>query len=155
MAGFDDILNELVNTGQLPDDAAQKLRDASPLRKDLETTKSELAAAQERTRTLEQRLSADVFSKVGITLNPSLLRTPDDLDVTDVDAVRKWAVEKQLIEDTPATPPAEMEQHQRVAAAAVDAPLEPGQADLLAQLDPRKMSEDDFWAQAAAMGRTT
>lgn len=158
MSGFDEILAELEQEEALPPDKLERLRaaaDASPLRKERKEAVERARELEETNRVLTQRVAKDVFSQAGLKLDPSLLRTPDDLDVTDTDAVKKWALEQKLIEPEPPTDQAGIDAQARIAAAGVEGAAQPGQDDILAQLDPRAMTEDQFWDKAKALGRTT
>lgn len=125
----------------------EKSFEASGLRQDLKDTRDKYAAAMADNRTLRTGLLNGEFTKLGISIKPAALNIPDDLDASDPDKVSTWATEMGLYSPPPTTDPALRAAHDRISAASTD-----GNSNVIptvADLDPSKLTEDEFYAQAA------
>lgn len=113
---FSDVLDELRATGADPDilDRLERTVEAAPLRQQITSLKEQLGQAETERSTLRGQVSQQVFKDVGITMNPDLLKTPDDLDVTNPDAVRAWAIDQKLIEPKPNVSAEELAGHDAI-----------------------------------------
>lgn len=147
---FKQLFEEARANGVDPDwvDRFETSFEASGLRKDLNTTKEENRALRETAKSLRTGLLKDRFTKFGITVSPDILNIPEDLNPTDEDTVKDWAVNMGLLANTPSTPEPERATHDKIAAAS----NEGGQPSIsLADLDPTKLSEDEFYEKALAI----
>lgn len=120
---FDVLVDELADAG-LDESYIDRLKkwSGSPLRKERNEALQKVTALEERLAKAEAKTLESTFSNLGITVKPSALRLPDDLDVLDEDKVREWAVEQGLAEPPPPdTPEEEAEAHERVVAAGAGA----------------------------------
>lgn len=146
---FSELFEEARDSGVDPNwlEKLQTTFEASPLRAEIKASKEEAKRLREEAQTLRQGLLKDRFSGLGIKLNPSVLNIPDDLNPADVENVKTWAVSMGLIEDAPTTPPAERAAHDRIAQASTETTTNIPSLD---DLDPNKLSEDDFYRLAAA-----
>lgn len=109
---FKELLDELRDRG-LEDDDVQRLESAlaaSPIRKERD------AAVAERDKYRDVALKA-AFKDVGIKVDPKLLNPAlfADLDVTDADKVREWAVASNLV-DPPEPSPEDLQREADLAA---------------------------------------
>ena len=111
---FDALLEEMENEGVLDPDWIERLREASagsPLRKERDAAETKARQLEEENRALKSKLGNQVFTEVGIKVKPDLLNLPEDLDITDTEAVRAWAVDQGLAERRPDVDPDEMDEH--------------------------------------------
>lgn len=119
---FDDLLSDLIESDDLSEDIATRIREASagsPLRKEIGDWKQRAEAAELKAQGFRDGAIKAQFAKHDLKLNPKALALPDDLDVTDDKAVKDWLVEAGAIEDTEnAEIDAELDQHDRTAQAA-------------------------------------
>ncbi len=145
---FKELFEEARNSGVDSEwvDRFESTFEASGLRKDNVAIKERFQAAAEENKTLKSGLLKTRFSELGIKLNPDILSIPDTLNPADADNVKTWAVQSGLIEDTPTTPPAERETHDRIAAASNEGSAKP----IPSASDLANMSEEEFWRQAPA-----
>lgn len=147
---FKQLFEEARNSGVDSDwvDRFENTFEASGLRKDNQTIKEENRLLRETATKLKSGLLKDRFEKIGITISPSVLNIPDDLDPSDPEKVQSWAEEMGLVTKTETTPPAERQTHDRIAAASNE-----GNVTIvpsLEDLDPTTMSEEEFYKKAAA-----
>lgn len=147
---YQELLDEMRNSGEIPEswiDRIQTTYEASGLRTDLKETKDQYRQLMDTNSKLRDTILADRFKQFGVTISPSALRIPDDLDPTDTEKVEGWLVQAGLAESKPTTDPEERAAHDRIAAASNAG----GQPTLsIADLDPSKMTEDEYY-QAAAL----
>lgn len=111
-----DLLEELAEHG-LDEEWIERIRnwnDASPLRKVANS-------ANKRAATLEQEVAKyraialrTAFATAGIKVNPALLNVPDDLDITNDEVVKKWALDNGLADNSPSVDQEELESHEEV-----------------------------------------
>lgn len=145
---FKELFEEARDSGVDADwvDKFEQTFEASGLRKDNQAIKDRWIAVSEENKALKTGLLQTRFTELGIKLNPSILALPDTLNPADPDNVRTWAIASGLIEDTPTTPITERATHDRIAAAANETTNHtiPSVDDL----DPTKLSEDDFYKLA-------
>lgn len=123
--------------------------EATPLREENKATKERMREIAEANQRYRDSLLETKFSAYNVSIKPSALRIPDDLDVTDDEKVEGWLVQSGLTSAKPTTEPEVRATHDRIAAAANE-----GGSYLpndLAALDPSKMSEDEFYERAAAL----
>lgn len=144
---FTAIFNEAREAG-LPDEWITKFEstfEASPLREENKATKERMKEIAERESKLKDALLATKFQTYGVTISPTALRIPDDLDPTDDEKVEGWLVQSGLAQAKPTTDPATREVHDRIA----EASNEGGQPTIsLADLNPETLSEDEFYRKA-------
>lgn len=127
----------------LPDEWVAKFEstfEATPLREENKQTKERMREIAEANTRLRDSLLATKFSTHGVSISPSALRIPDDLDVTDDEKVEGWLVQAGLTTTKPTTDPATLSTHDRIANASTDT-VPPN-----AIPDMTKMSEEEFWA---------
>lgn len=120
---FDVLVDELADAG-LDDSYIDRLKkwSGSPLRKERNDALQKATALEERLAKAEAKTLESTFTNLGITVKPTALRLPDDLDVLDEAKVREWAVEQGLAEPPPPdTPDDEAAAHERVVAAGTGA----------------------------------
>lgn len=120
---FDVLVDELADAG-LDESYIERLKkwSGSPLRKERNEARQEADALKERVAKAEAKTLEATFKELGITVKPTALRLPDDLDVLDDTKVREWAVEQGLAEPPPPdTPEEEVAAHERVQAAGAGA----------------------------------
>lgn len=149
MDKYEALINKMRESGEVPEqwlNEVEQTYEASGLRTDLRTLREQYNKSQEENTNLRTGLLADRFKAMGITISPSILNIPSDLAVTDSDKVQTWAEEMGLIAKTETTSTTERTTHDRIA----EASNEGGNSSIptSADLDPRKMPEDDFYAQA-------
>lgn len=149
MDKYEALIEKMKTSGEVPEwvlDEVQTTYEASGLRTDLRDLKTKYDAALSDNTNLRTGLLADRFKAMGITIPVKVLQIPSDLAVTDEDKVREWAETSGLIAKTETTDPVERATHDRIA----EASNEGGNSSIptSADLDPRKMPEDDFYAQA-------
>lgn len=141
---------EARNSGVDPEwiSKAEEMFEASPLRQDLNATKEQHRQTQEQNSKLRDALLAERFKDFGVTISPTALRIPDDLDPTDGEKVEGWLVQSGLTQSKPTTSPDLRATHDRISAAS----NEGGQPTIsLEDLDPETLSEDEFYRKAAAL----
>lgn len=154
---YDDLLEELRERG-LEDEDYDRLKgvlSASPIRKERD-------AAIAENRVLRERVAKAVFADARIKLDPSVLRYPDDLDITDVAKVREWGLTQGVAE--PSEPSEEdlavaegLAASDRIANATAGAGTGVPAGDLKSrvvnELSPN-LTEDQFWSKARELGVT-
>lgn len=148
---FSDLFEEARDSGKVDETWLERFQttfEASPLRQEIKATKDENKTLREQSKTLRTGLLKDRFSTLGIKISPDVLNIPDDLNPADPEGVKTWAVSMGLVEDAPTTDPATRATHDRIA----NASNEGGNTQIpsLEDLDPTKMSEDEFYRKAAA-----
>lgn len=151
---FEDLLEEAAEAGVDPDliDRFRAASDASPLRKEVKDTKAQLEAAIARAQKAEGVALSQQFKELGIKAKPSAFKLPDDLDVTDADALQTWAVDQGLIDPpAPKVPDEHLDALDRIADASNGATgrVDPTDAVIAAG------SEEEFWRQAEQAGVTS
>lgn len=148
---YQELLDEMRNSGEIPEtwiDRIQTTYEASGLRTDLKETKDQYRELMTQNSKLRDTILADRFKQFGVTISPSALRIPDDLDPTDTEKVEGWLVQSGLAESKPTTDPAERATHDRIAAASNAG----GQPTIsIEDLDPSTMSEDEFYKKVEAL----
>lgn len=108
---FEQLLEEMADAG-VDESWIGRLEAASagsPLRQEIRDLKAERDSLRERTEALTGSVRQQTFKEAGITMNPDLLKLPDDLDVTDVEAVKAWGIEQKLLEPQPSVSSEELE----------------------------------------------
>ena len=136
----------------LPDEWITKFEssfEASPLREENKSLKDRMKETYESNTKLRDTLLATKFSSHGVTISPSALRIPDDLDVTDDEKVEGWLVQAGLTSAKPTTDPSIRATHDRIANASNEETN--ATAAALSELDPTTLSEDEFYAKAEAI----
>lgn len=144
---FKQLFEEARNSGVDSDwvDKFESTFEASGLRKDNQTIKEENRLLRETANKLKSGLLQDRFKGMGITIPPSILNIPDELDPSDPEKVQSWAEEMGLIAKQETTPPAERQTHDRIAAASNE-----GNVQITPSLeDISNLPEDEFWKVAA------
>lgn len=144
---FRQLFEEARNSGVDPDwvDKFENTFEASGLRKDNQTIKEENRLLRETANKLKTGLLQDRFKSMGVTISPSILNIPDELDPSDPEKVQSWAEEMGLITKQETTPPAERQTHDRIAAASNE-----GNVSIVPTIDDiSKLPEDEFWKVAA------
>lgn len=114
---FDDLLAELEAKEALDPDDLDRLRKASsgsPLRKERDEAKARADAAEARAKHLEGSMLADQLTKLGVTVKPSALRVPDDLDVADLEKVRAFAIDAGALAAPVDTSAENQQAHERI-----------------------------------------
>lgn len=96
MSEFDDTIAQLLDDGAISEDDAQRLRDASPLRRERDEAKTAAEQARTEAATLRARLAEDAFAKAGVPGKPGAYSLPADLDVTDPAKIAEWAHENGI-----------------------------------------------------------
>lgn len=147
---FKELFEDARNSGVDSDwvDKFESTFEASGLRKDNLAAKERLQAITDENKTLKSGLLKTRFSELGIKLNPDILTLPDTLNPADADGVKTWAVSVGLVEDTPTTPVPERATHDRIANASNEGTVT--SIPSLEDLDPSKLTEDEFYRKAAA-----
>lgn len=144
---FRQLFEEARNSGVDPDwvDKFENTFEASGLRKDNQTIKEENRLLRETANKLKTGLLQDRFKSMGVTISPSILNIPDELDPSDPEKVQSWAEEMGLITKQETTPPAERQTHDRIAAASNE-----GNVSIVPTVDDiSNLPEDEFWKVAA------
>lgn len=144
---FRQLFEEARNSGVDPDwvDKFENTFEASGLRKDNQTIKEENRLLRETANKLKTGLLQDRFKSMGVTISPSILNIPDELDPSDPEKVQSWAEEMGLITKQETTPPAERQTHDRIAAASNE-----GNVSIVPTIDDiSNLPEDEFWKVAA------
>jgi hypothetical protein len=143
---FKQLFEEARNNGMDPGwvDRFEETFEASGLRKDNQTIKEENRLLRETASKLKTGLLQDRFKGMGITISPSILNIPDELDPSDPEKVQSWAEEMGLITKQETTPPAERQIHDRIAAASNEGNVTtaPSISDI------QNLGEDEFWKVA-------
>lgn len=111
-----DLLEELAEMGMESEliDRIRNWNDASPLRAAAKSAEKRAKDAEDRASQLSQIVMKSVFKDAGIKVNPALLHLPDDLDITSLDAVSKWAADNGLRDTTPSVDTEELESHEEI-----------------------------------------
>lgn len=144
---FRQLFEEARNSGVDPDwvDKFENTFEASGLRKDNQTIKEENRLLRETANKLKTGLLQDRFKSMGVTISPSILNIPDELDPSDPEKVQSWAEEMGLITKQETTQPAERQTHDRIAAASNE-----GNVSIAPTIDDiSNLPEDEFWKVAA------
>lgn len=143
---FRQLFEEARNSGVDSDwvDKFESTFEASGLRKDNQTIKEENRLLRETANKLKTGLLQDRFKSMGVTISPSILNIPDELDPSDPEKVQSWAEEMGLITKQETTPPAERQTHDRIAAASNE-----GNVSVTPTIDDiSNLPEDEFWKVA-------
>ena len=144
---FEQLFEEARNSGKVDEDWLDTFKssfEASPLRVENKETRERAKAIAEQNQKYRDAILAAQFKEHGVTISPSALRIPDDLDPTDPEKVEGWLVQSGLASTKPTTDPAELATHDRIANAGSD-PVPPGQLPNI-----NNMTEEEFWAAHAA-----
>ena len=143
---FTQLFEEARNSGVDPDwvDKFATTFEASGLRKDNQTIKEENRLLRETANKLKTGLLKDRFTTMGITISPSILNIPEELDPSDPDKVQSWAEEMGLIAKTETTSTDERATHDRIAVASNEGNV----ATIPTNDDLKNLSEEEFWKQA-------
>ncbi len=143
---FTQMFEEAKNSGVDPEwiSRFESAFEASPLREENKATKDRMREIAESNTKLRDSLLATKFSSHGVTISPTALRIPDDLDVTDDEKVEGWLIQAGLTTTKPTTDPATLATHDRIANASTD-PISPSTIP-----DISKMNEEEFWAAHSA-----
>lgn len=154
MSTFEELLAEAEEVG-VPEDLLDRFKaaaEASPLRKELKDTKAQLQTHIDRAQKAEAVALATQFEKLGIRGKPQSYRLPDDVDVTDEEALRVWAVDNGVLDPPkPDVSDGHLDALDRVAAAsdgATTGRIDPSDAVMQAE------SEEEFYRRAAEAGLT-
>lgn len=151
MDKYTQFLEDAKASGEIPDSWLQRIQDtyeASGLRNEVRSERERADNLQTSLRTLQTSLLTDKFKEMGIPGKPSAYSLPDDIDPTNVESIQTWAVDQGLIQPVTTTPPAERAAHDRIANASTDGPTPTISLD---DLDPTKLSEDEFYRRAEAL----
>jgi hypothetical protein len=156
---WDDLLKDLETKGYDPEDIdrIRKSSDASGLRQDLKTAKDEAKTAREKAKRYEDAVLAAKLKDKNVTANPAYLVRPDDLDISDEEAVNKWLTDAGLWTPTPNAPATELEAHDRAAnlAAGDAAPRTPIDEKKAKLMSDQSLTEEQFYSLAREIGATT
>ncbi len=146
---FKELFEEARNSGVDADwvDRLETTFEASGLRKDNVAIKTQLQTLIDENKTYKSGLLKTRFSELGIKINPDILSLPDTLNPADPETVKTWAITAGLIEDTPTTTPDSRSTHDRIASASNEGSTTT--IPSLEDLDPTKMSEDEFYKKAS------
>lgn len=148
MDKYTQFLDDAKTSGEIPDEWIKRIEDtyeASGLRNDVRTERERANQLEEKYRTLQVGLLTDKFKEMGIPGKPSAYSLPDDIDPTNPESIQTWAVEMGLIQAPTTTEPVERAVHDRIASASTDGPALTTSLD---DLDPTKLSEDEFYRRA-------
>lgn len=121
---FDELLTEIEEAEAIAPEWLDRLREASkgsPLRKERDDAIERADRAEARTKEMETATLASTLSTLGVKVKLDNLRLPDDLEVSDPEKVKEWAVEAGLVEAAPDVPNDEIEGHEAIATASVGA----------------------------------
>lgn len=131
----------------LPDEWVSRFEstfEASPLREENKATKERMREIADQNQKYRDTILAAQFRDHGVTISPTALRIPDDLDPTDAEKVEGWLVQSGLAQSKPTTDPSERATHDRIAQAS----NEGGQP----VFDPQSLlnitDEEEFWTKA-------
>lgn len=151
---FEDLLEEAAEAGVDPEliDRFRAASEASPLRKEVRDLRTQLESTIERAQKAEQAALSTHFKELGIKAKPSAFKLPDDLDVTDSEALQTWAVDQGLIDPpAPKVPGEHLDALDRIANASNGATGQVDPADAVIAAD----SAEEFWHQAEQAGLTS
>lgn len=154
MDKYTQFLEDARKSGQIPDEWIQRIEDtyeASGLRNDVKTHQEKVKQLEEKYRVLQTGLLTDKFKEMGIPGKPTAYSLPDDIDPTNPESIQTWAVDQGLIQPPQTTDNDTRAVHDRIAAASTDGA---GPTISLDDLDPRKLSEDEFYEKAAALSKS-
>ena len=162
MPTVDELLGRIQEGTATADDLdnLRKAYEASPLRKERDDAAAEAKRLADANAALRQTVMKTNFAAAGVTIDPSVLNLPSDLDVTDVEKVKGWAQGAGLVQAKPDTSQEELQAHDRLAGAS-SASGGGGNGmgmkeRILAETDPSKgLSEEEFWARAGSFGVTS
>lgn len=141
MGRFEKLLETLKNDYEVDQDVVDEISslwDASPIRKERDDYKKRAETAEEKAGKYATAAVKSVLKDKGVTINPSLLRFPDDLDLTDEAAVEKFLVDAGLAEAKSEADVAEQQAHENIDRAVTGASATATtriNADLLEELD--------------------
>ena len=143
---FKQLFEEARNGGMDPEwvDRFENTFEASGLRKDNQAIKDENRLLRETAGKLKSGMLKDRFEKIGITISPSILNIPDELDPSDPEKVQSWAEEMGLITKQETTTPESRETPDRIAAASNEGNV----ATTPSISDIQGLGEDEFWKVA-------
>lgn len=115
---LEDLLADLTERGLSEEDLhlLREATSATPLRQELKTVTA-------RNRELEGRIMKSTFNEIGITMDPTALNIPSDLDSTDPVKVRAWAEAMNII-----APPVDPDAVEEIAALGRNSALAAGNA---------------------------
>lgn len=154
MDKYEALLSKIQQSEDVPEwvvDEIQSTYEASGLRTDLKETRDKYRDVLTTNTKLRDRILAEEFTKHGVTISPTALRIPDDLDPTDAEKVEGWLVQSGLTSTKPTTSVDERSTHDRIVAA-TDSAATPT-VDL-SQFDPTTMDEDEFYRKYEAAKAT-
>lgn len=114
MGSYEDLMAEFEEAGTDPGLLARlkAATAASPIRAERDDWKAKAEAAAAQAAEMRAAVMGQTFKEAGITVNPSALNLPADLDFRDVEKVREWGAGMGLVQtQTPAplTPPNEQQ----------------------------------------------
>jgi hypothetical protein len=150
---YTQFMEDAKTSGEIPQHWIERIEstyEASGLRNDYKSERERAIALEEKLSNLRDGLLTDRFKSMGITASPKAFRIPDDLDPSDTEKLESWATEMGLIQRQETTPPADRAVHDRIASASTDGPSPTVSLD---DLDPTKLSEDEFYAKAEALSK--
>lgn len=150
---FEELLDEAADAGVDPDliDRFRAASEASPLRKEVKELRTQVEQATARAQKAESAALSQHFKELGIKAKPSAFKLPDDLDVTDTEALQTWAVDQGLIDPPEPKVSAEhLDALDRVAEASAGSTgrVDPTDAVIAAE------NPEEFWQQAEQAGLT-
>lgn len=148
---YTQFMEDAKTSGEIPQhwiDRIESTYEASGLRNDYKSERERAIALEEKLSNLRDGLLTDRFKSLGITASPKAFRIPDDIDPTDTEKLEGWATEMGLITRQETTPPEARAVHDRIANASTDGPTPTISLD---DLDPTKLSEDEFYRRAEAL----
>lgn len=144
---FEELFEEAMTSGKVDSEWLDRFRsnfEASPLRNEIKSLKEREKALREQATQYRNGLLQDKFSKLGITISPSILNIPEELNPADDDGFKDWAVKSGLVKDEPTTPEPERAVHDRIAAVSNES--SPAGIDNTALLNTD--NEEEFWRLA-------
>lgn len=152
LGSFDDLVAGL----DLPEDQKKALLDASRVRAEAKEAEERAAAATAENAALREAVLKDRWKAIGAVGDPTNLRLPDDVKVTDEDALREFADKGGFLVKKPDAPAGDLDAYQRISSASTGAgSAEPGDAmsRILAETDPSKgLNVDQFFEKVASFG---
>lgn len=127
----------------------RRIIDPSPIRAERDEAKAERDRIAQENEKLRSAVLSTTWKELGATGDPSAIRFPDDVDITDPTSLREYAVSKGFAQAPPDSSAEELAGHERVNRATVGDM--PSAADARQKLLSTPMTEDEFWAQAAQL----
>lgn len=112
---FEEELADLAEEYGIPADRVAAVRDSSKLKAERDAANADAAAKAARAEQLENKLAADIFTKLGLPGTPDTYKLPGEVDRTDEAQIAAWATAAGLLKvNEPAEPSPEAAAHQRM-----------------------------------------